>query len=68
VLYVSTRGEAPTLGFADAMLAGLAPDGGLYVPAAWPRLDAGAIAPQVEGKFMSAFIRARKPASAARHL
>jgi len=44
VLYVSTRGEAPTLGFADAMLAGLAPDGGLYVPAAWPRLDAGAIA------------------------
>src|SRR5215813_5224433 len=26
------------------MLAGLAPDGGLYVPAAWPRLDAGAIA------------------------
>jgi len=31
-------------------------------------LDAGAIAPQVEGKFMSAFIRARKPASAARHL
>src|SRR5215470_10288956 len=30
--------------------------------------DAAAIAPQVEGKFMSAFIRARKPASAARHL
>jgi threonine synthase len=44
VLYVSTRGEAPTLGFADAMLAGLARDGGLYVPAAWPRLDAGVIA------------------------
>jgi threonine synthase len=44
VLYISTRGEAPTLGFADAMLAGLARDGGLYVPAAWPRLDAGVIA------------------------
>ncbi len=44
MLYVSTRGEAPTLGFADAMLAGLARDGGLYVPAAWPRLDADAIA------------------------
>ena len=44
MLYVSTRGEAPTLGFADAMLAGLARDGGLYVPAAWPRLDAGVIA------------------------
>lgn len=34
--YVSTRGEAPDLGFADAMLAGLARDGGLYVPSVWP--------------------------------
>ena len=34
VRYVSTRGEAPSLGFVDAMLAGLARDGGLYVPAA----------------------------------
>ena len=42
--YVSTRGEAPALGFAEAMLTGLARDGGLYVPAAWPRLDAEAIA------------------------
>ena len=41
--YVSTRGEAPPLGFVEAMLAGLARDGGLYVPAAWPRLDAQAI-------------------------
>ncbi len=30
--YVSTRGEAPPLGFGEAMLAGLARDGGLYVP------------------------------------
>ena len=37
--HISTRGEAPPLGFADAMLAGLARDGGLYVPEAWPRLD-----------------------------
>jgi len=44
VRYVSTRGEAPALGFAEAMLIGLARDGGLYVPAAWPRLDAEAIA------------------------
>jgi threonine synthase len=44
VHYVSTRGEAPTLGFAEAMLAGLARDGGLYVPTAWPRLDAETIA------------------------
>jgi threonine synthase len=39
VRHVSTRGEAPPLGFAEAMLAGLARDGGLYVPDAWPRLD-----------------------------
>lgn len=36
--YVSTRGEAPPLGFMDVTLAGLARDGGLYVPEAWPRL------------------------------
>jgi threonine synthase len=34
--YVSTRGQAPVLDFADAMLAGLARDGGLYVPETWP--------------------------------
>ena len=34
--YVSTRGQAPTLGFCDAVLAGLARDGGLYVPETWP--------------------------------
>ena len=32
MLHVSTRGEAPALGFADALLAGLARDGGLYLP------------------------------------
>ena len=44
MLYVSTRGEAPPLGFTEAMLAGLARDGGLYVPDAWPRLEPDAIA------------------------
>jgi threonine synthase len=44
VRYVSTRGEAPPLGFVEVTLAGLAPDGGLYVPAAWPQLDAATIA------------------------
>ena len=34
--YVSTRGSAPVLGFADVVLAGLATDGGLYVPESWP--------------------------------
>lgn len=36
--YVSTRGQAPALGFADVLLAGLATDGGLYVPESWPSL------------------------------
>jgi len=34
--YVSTRGSAPVLGFSDVVLAGLATDGGLYVPETWP--------------------------------
>jgi threonine synthase len=38
--YVSTRGSAPVLGFADVVLAGLATDGGLYVPQSWPSLPA----------------------------
>jgi threonine synthase len=38
VRYVSTRGDAPELGFADVLLAGLATDGGLYVPERWPTL------------------------------
>ena len=38
--YVSTRGSAPVLGFADVVLAGLATDGGLYVPQSWPLLPA----------------------------
>ncbi len=41
--HISTRGEAPALGFAEVMLAGLARDGGLYVPEAWPRLERDAI-------------------------
>ncbi len=36
--YVSTRGDAPVLGFGDVLLAGLAADGGLYLPAVWPQL------------------------------
>ena len=42
--YISTRGEAPPLGFAEAMLAGLARDGGLYVPQSWPRMEPQEIA------------------------
>ena len=42
--YVSTRGEAAPLDFVEVMLAGLARDGGLYVPESWPVLDQAAIA------------------------
>ncbi|MDD9857301.1 MAG: threonine synthase, partial [Gammaproteobacteria bacterium] len=41
--YLSTRGRAPTLDFEQATLAGLAADGGLYVPEAWPAFDADEI-------------------------
>ena len=37
--YISTRGEAPVFSFDEALLAGLAVDGGLYVPEAWPVLS-----------------------------
>ncbi len=36
--YISTRGQAPPVSFLDAVLAGMAPDGGLYVPESWPAL------------------------------
>ena len=42
--YVSTRGDAPSLSFCEAVLAGLARDGGLYLPERWPNLDDATIA------------------------
>ena len=42
--YISTRGEAPPLDFVDVTLAGLARDGGLYVPETWPTLAPDVIA------------------------
>jgi threonine synthase len=41
--YVSTRGAAPDKDFAGVLLAGLAEDGGLYVPESWPNLSAGTL-------------------------
>ncbi len=38
--YVSTRGEPTQRGFSDILLEGLAPDGGLYLPAYYPQVDA----------------------------
>lgn len=42
--YISTRGQSPAVGFTDAVLGGLAPDGGLYVPEAWPTFTKAEIA------------------------
>jgi len=39
IRYISTRGQAPVLAFDDVLLAGLARDGGLYVPDRWPVLS-----------------------------
>ncbi|MBT4989782.1 MAG: threonine synthase [Rickettsiales bacterium] len=61
--FVSTRGKAKPLSFCDAMLAGLASDGGLYVPVSYPIFDAIDIAemskltfPELAHKILSRFI------------
>jgi len=63
VHYVSTRGGAPSLGFADTLLAGLARDGGLYVPLPVPRLPPDAIRalrgvsyPEAAARIMAPFV------------
>ena len=43
VRYISTRGEAPILEFDEVLLAGLATDGGLYIPESWPQFSADEI-------------------------
>jgi len=66
--YVSTRGAAPVLGFDDVLLAGLAPDGGLYVPESWPRLDLDALGglsyAEVATRVMAPFVAGRIEADA----
>src|SRR3569623_11195 len=44
MMFLSTRGRAPKAAFADVLLAGLAPDGGLYLPEGWPQITAADIA------------------------
>lgn len=41
--YLSTRGDPTPRGFSDILLEGLAPDGGLYLPAHYPRVDAATL-------------------------
>ncbi|MBN8492646.1 MAG: threonine synthase [Burkholderiales bacterium] len=42
--YLSTRGDATPRAFCDILLEGLAPDGGLYLPQAYPKVDAATLA------------------------
>lgn len=44
--FISTRGSAPAATIGEALEAGLAPDGGLYVPAALPRIEPAAFRPE----------------------
>lgn len=56
--FISTRGRAEPVGFVDACLAGLAPDGGLYVPESWPKIEpasAGEPYVSVASRVISAF-------------
>jgi threonine synthase len=68
--YVSTRGQAPATGFVDAVLGGLAPDGGLYVPERWPQIGADEIAgfadkpyAEVAARIIGAFAENEIPAA-----
>ena len=61
--YISTRGEAAGRGFAGILLEGLAPDGGLYVPELYPRVDEATLAdwrqlsyPELAFAVMSRFV------------
>ena len=61
MLHVSTRGDAAPLSFSDALLAGLARDGGLYVPESWPSLTRDAIAGLAGLSYANAAKRVLRP-------
>ncbi|MEM1212247.1 MAG: threonine synthase [Planctomycetota bacterium] len=73
--YVSTRGQAPTLDFEDVLLAGLATDGGLYVPEAWPAWEPAAFEalqgkpyPEIAAAVMRPFLGSALPGDALQQL
>jgi threonine synthase len=43
IRFHSTRDSSTAISFSQALLQGLAPDGGLYVPTSWPRIDVDAL-------------------------
>ncbi|MFD1913141.1 threonine synthase [Halodurantibacterium flavum] len=59
--YISTRGRAPVLSFEEAMMTGLARDGGLYVPQEIPRLSEPEIAALAGLSYEEAAFRVMRP-------
>ncbi|WP_431469005.1 threonine synthase [Sphingosinithalassobacter sp. LHW66-3] len=59
--YQSTRGRAPMLGFRDVTLAGLAVDGGLYVPESWPSFTRDEIAGLAGLSYAETAVRVMRP-------
>lgn len=59
--YVSSRGSAPSLGFEDVTLAGLASDGGLYLPESWPSFSADDIAAMAGLSYVETAVRVMTP-------
>ncbi|MDF0542089.1 threonine synthase [Sphingobium sp. H39-3-25] len=59
--YVSTRGSAPALGFEDVTLAGLASDGGLYLPAVWPAMSYAEIGTLAGLSYVETAVRVMAP-------
>ncbi len=59
--YLSTRGNAASLDFEGATLAGLASDGGLYVPESWPSFSTTEIAAMAELSYVETAVRVMLP-------
>ncbi|PKU23987.1 threonine synthase [Telmatospirillum siberiense] len=59
--YHSTRGQAPALAFDDVLLAGLARDGGLYLPEAWPRFSEADLAGLAGLSYQQVAVRVMQP-------
>jgi threonine synthase len=59
--YISTRGAAPVLTFGEAMMTGLARDGGLYVPESVPVLPVGEIAAMAGQSYEEIAFRVMRP-------
>jgi threonine synthase len=63
--YQSTRGTAPELDFREVTLAGLASDGGLYIPVEWPRFTPDQIADMAGLSYVETAVRVMAPFVAA---